>query len=346
MKGRQEVERHADCKTVASVAVVMSTFNEERYIDRSLDAIAAQTIRPRVVVVDGGSADRTVERLAARAAADPSLHVLADGLRRSLPEALNLGIEITQEAFVAKVDARTFVQPDFLERALEIFEREGPSVGCVGGRPEQYGETSFGEGFARARMSRFGVGGSGYADARASADVDTVQCGVYRRSALLAVGGFDPSLQFGEDEEVNWRLRQAGYRIVRDSSVRFRYLTRSTWQGAFSQYRNYGRARVRVLEKHPEFIRVRHLIPSAAVLAGAALLGAAPFSRSARLAGGALAALYAGGALAAAAAAARDDARNIPYTAAAFTALHLGYGVGLVEGSWRALSARLQRSGS
>lgn len=315
-----------------SVAVIISTFNEERYIDKALDAIEAQTVACRIVAVDGGSSDATVELLHLRAARNPRLEVHADGIRRTLPEALNLAMQYVTEDFVAKIDARTFPAADFLENALAVFAQEGASVGCVGGRPEQYGESPFGNGVARARMSRFGVGGSGYADRRASADVDTVQCGVYRRSALSEVGGFDARLQFGEDEELNWRLREARYRIVMDARVRFRYVTRNTWFSAFRQYRNYGRARARVVEKHPEFIRTRHLVPSAALLLGAGLVCASPVSRTALVAAGTLASAYVGGALLAATAASRDNPKEIPHTASAFAALHMGYAIGLLEG--------------
>src|SRR5579872_3150386 len=205
-------------ETREPVAVIISTYNEERHIDACLNAILAQSVPVRVIVVDGGSRDRTLARLRTRASEDPRIHVHADGIRRSLPAALNLAIGLCTETYVAKVDARTFIQPDFLERAVATLEREGPRVACAGGRPEQFGETTFGEGVARARMSRFGVGGSGYADSSGTADVDTVQCGIYRREALALVKGFDPGLQFGEDEELNWRLRAAGYRIVRDAA--------------------------------------------------------------------------------------------------------------------------------
>ncbi len=319
-----------------TVAVVMSTFDEERYVDRCLDALAAQTVPCEVVVVDGGSRDATVARLRARASNWPALTVLADGKRRSLPDALNVAIAMTDRPLVAKVDARTFVAPDFLERALAVFEREGRGVTCVGGRPEQHGETPFGEGFARARMSPFGVGASGYADERAYADVDSVQCGIYRRDDLLAAGGFDPRLQYGEDEELNWRLRRAGLRIVRDTSIRFTYLARPSWRAAFRQYRNYGRARVEVWRKHPQFLRAHHLAPSAALAGGTALLLAGLFSRRARIAAGVAVATYGIGALAAAARASRGDARIAPYAAAAFPALHVGYGLGMLEGLVRA----------
>jgi cellulose synthase/poly-beta-1,6-N-acetylglucosamine synthase-like glycosyltransferase len=314
----------------ARVDVVISALNEEGDVGAAIDAALAQTVPVRnLVFVDGGSRDRTVEVVNGRAERDPRIRVIADGVRRSLPGALNLALANCEAPFVAKVDARTFVAPDFLERALAVFdETNADDIGCAGGQPEQFGRTAFGEALAAARTSPFGVGASGYADRRTRAEVDTVQCGVYRRRALEEVGLFDEALQFGEDEELNWRLRCAGWRIVRDAGIRFRYVTRSSWSGAFRQYRNYGRARVAVAAKHRGFLRPYHLVPSAALAGGALLAALTPFSRRARLAVAAGAALYAG---AASFAAGRAPEAPRLQTVAAFAALHAGYGLGVVE---------------
>lgn len=314
----------------ACVDVVMPTLDEEAYIEGTLDAIFAQTVPVVVTVVDNGSRDGTLELLRARAARDRRLVVLSDGTRRTVPDALNYALAHSTRPFVARVDARTIPAPDFLEHGLAVLD-EDPAIGCAGGHAEQFGETRFGEAVARARSSPFGVGASGYADRRARADVDTVGCGIYRRAALEGVGGFDPVMQCGEDEEVNWRIRRAGWRIVRDTRIRFRYLARPTWVAAYAQYRNYGRARAAVAAKHPGFLRPHHLAPSAALVTLVALAMAAPFWRPARLALTAYVAVYAAGALAAAARSCADDTLRIPVTAAAFTALHAGYGVGMTE---------------
>ena len=312
------------------VDVLISTYNEEGAVDSCLDAVLAQTVPVAVTVVDGGSADGTVARLQERAARDERLTVIADGERRTLPAALNLALARTTRPFVAKVDARTFLASDFIERALAVIDECGESTVAAGGSPEQFGDTPFGAALARARTSRFGVGASGYADYRPRAEVDTVQCGVYRRAALERIGGFDPDLQFGEDEELNWRLRRDGGRLIRDASIRFRYLTRPSWRLAFRQYRNYGRARVAVVLRHPGYLRPHHLIPSLAV-AGAAVLGAGSLVMPrARLPALVLAASYALGA-GAAAALAGARRREILDTVAAFSALHAGYGIGMLE---------------
>jgi len=326
----------------ARVDIVMSTLNEERDIGEALDAALRQTVPVAVTVVDGGSRDATVSILRARAAGDGRLTVIADGVPRTLPAALNVALERTHRPFVAKVDARTFVADDFIERALAVLdEPANDDVACTGGQPEQFGTTPFGEGVAHARASCYGVGASGYADGRERAEVSSVQCGIYRRSALERVGSFDATMQFGEDEELNWRLREAGLRIVRDRAIRLAYATRPTWSAAFRQYRNYGRARVAVATKHPAFLRPHHLAPSAALAGIAALALAAPFSPAARIGFAGAIAAYAAGATIAAFAASKNAA-TAARIVAAFTALHAGYGIGLAEASARNAVRRLR----
>jgi succinoglycan biosynthesis protein ExoA len=317
------------------IDVVIPAYNEEASIGRCLDATLGQTYpseRVRVLLVDAGCDDRTLE--IARARHDPRLVIVSNGGRRlSTPEALNAGIERSDAELVARVDAHGWPEPDFLERAAATLTAGDPDVACVGGRPLSGDDSRFARAFTLARGSRFGVGGSVYAAPDRLVETDTVAWGMYRREALVDAGGFDPRMQHGEDEELNWRIRRSGRRILHDPRIRFRYVPRSSLGGVFGQYRDYGRARVRVVAEHPGFLRARHLAP-AAMVTGAATLGlAAPYSRAARVGLVASLGAYASVAgLSAVHASRRDDITLAPLVAACFPALHAGYGVGTLGG--------------
>jgi succinoglycan biosynthesis protein ExoA len=330
------VTRASASSGLPTVDVIMSTLNEERYIGRCLKAILSQDYPPellRIWLIDGGSSDGTVEVARDIASANPGLTIVADGTRRNLPEALNLALEGCSGELVAKVDAHGYPAVDFIRRAVEALVAGGPAVACVGGRPLQEGETPFGQALAVARGSHFGVGGSVYASRATCEFVDTVQCGVYRRAALDSVGHFNPLLVAGEDEELNWRLSSAGYKILLDTRVRFHYVARSSWRAAFRQYRGYGRARVSVIALHPKFLRPRHLAPPALVAGVAAMGLASPVVPIARRGLGAIIGAYALGACIAGSRAVNDVRRaSAPGVAGAFVALHLGYGVGFLLG--------------
>lgn len=326
------------------VDVVIPAFDEEAHIDACLDHVFAQDYpagRLRAWVVDAGSTDRTADIVAARAALEPRLSLITGHGRLNAGRALNLGIAQCGAELMARVDAHTNIAPTYVRRAAERMVALGPRLALVGGQPTQLGETRFGRAVVLARRSRFGVGGSIYADPRAVAFVDTVQGGVYRRSALEAVGGFGTTFLTGEDEECNWRLRKAGYDVLLDTGLQFTYTTRSSWRALFRQHRNYGVSRAHVVARHPDYLRPRHAVPSAfvATVAGLGLAGLA--SRRARWALGAALATYGTGVAVASVAATRPDDRSLaPHVGACFTAMHLGYGIGALDGASSLIGAR------
>jgi succinoglycan biosynthesis protein ExoA len=328
--------------------VVIPAFDEETHIERCLDSVFAQDYPPElfhVWVVDAGSTDATAAIVRARAERhEGRLSLITGKGRLNAAQALNAAIGEGSAEWIARVDAHSTIDRDYLRNAAEAIEREDADLACVGGQPRQEGETAFGRALALARGSRFGVGGSVYADRRERAWVDTVQCGVYRRAALDAVGRFNTEMLVAEDEECNWRIRKAGYRILLDTRLGFAYTTRSSWSAAYRQYRNYGRGRVRVLAAHDDFLRGRHLIPSTWLIALAVLAVLSAFSGTARTVLAITAGVYVAAATVAAVfAAGRRDARLVPRIVAAFVALHAGYGVGILVGFAQRVPAGLGR---
>lgn len=327
-----------------TVDVVVPAYNEERHIAACIGGILAQDYPAallRVVLVDAGSEDGTVAAVEKIAADEDRLVVVSGRGRLTTPEALNVGLEVAEADVFARVDAHGKPAADYVSRAIAALRDADDSVVGVGGQPSFSGAGEFGRAFTAARSSKLGVGGSVYAASGTREIVDTVPWGIYRRTALEGVGGFDPAMNHGEDEELNWRLKQQGKRVMLDGAIRFEYVPRSSLKGAFDQYRDYGRARVKVVSAHPDFLRARHLAPAALVLTIAALAAASPFSKLARvglvlltgaylLASGAGGIAYGGG----------GGAKFKLMTALCYPALHFGYGVGTLEGIARALVYR------
>jgi succinoglycan biosynthesis protein ExoA len=316
-----------------TIDVVIPAYQEERYLDRCLEAVLDQDYPAELTtvwVVDAGSTDRTAVVAADWARRDRRVEVLSSQRRLTTPEALNLGIEAGQAELVARVDAHGWPEPGFLKASVRALDEGGPTVACVGGTPRPVAETPFGRALTMAWTSRFGVGGSVYAMSGHRRQVTSVPWGMYRRSTFAEVGLFDPNMNYGEDEELNWRLHLAGGKIMLDDRIEFGYVARSSWSRAFAQYHRWGAARVRVVRAHPDFLRLHHLAPAALVTAAAGLLAASPVSHAARRAQLALAGVY--GCACGVAAVQASGGRNAAMTlrvALAFGALHLGYGTGM-----------------
>jgi succinoglycan biosynthesis protein ExoA len=326
----------------AFVSLVLPVRNEAGYLERALDAIDEQTY-PRelmeVIAVDGGSTDRTIELIKQRMTTDSRLNLLG-GPGVNTPMAMRLGAKAARGGVIVKVDGHGWINRDFVQVAVGALA-EDAGIGCVGGLIKPVATNATQSAISIARFSRLGVGGGVYTLAPRVQETDTVQCGAYRRAALDEAGGFDPAMAFGEDEELNYRVRLAGWRILLHPGMTFSYHVRPTIPSLFRQYFRYGRARVAVVRKHPSFFRPKHAIP-ATLVAGLAATAALFPVRGVQVIpaiawGGYFAALAAG----AVALAIRRRFARPDLVAASLLALHFGYGLGTLRG----ILDRPERSG-
>ncbi len=264
------------------VSLILPVRNEAEHLGRALDAIDAQgypSDRIEIIVVDGGSTDGTLDLIHRRSALDGRLSLLG-GPGMNTPMAMCIGMEAANGDVIVKVDGHGWMNDQFVEVAVDNIASDA-GLGCVGGLIEPIAATPVERANAYARFSRFGVGGGVYTLADSGQDTETVQCGAYRRDALHQVGGFDPQMAYGEDEELNYRIRMAGWHIRLDPAMRFTYHVRPSVASLFRQYLRYGRARVAVVRKHPAFFRAKHAVPAMMVagLVATPLIGAVSGSR-------------------------------------------------------------------
>ena len=74
------------------------------------------------------------------------------------------------------------------------------------------------------------------------------------KSALVAIGGFDPIYRkAGDDVDICWRLQQAGYKIGFSPAAFVWHYRRSTVGAYLKQQRGYGEAEALLVRKHPEY---------------------------------------------------------------------------------------------
>jgi hypothetical protein len=164
-------------------------------------------------------------------------------------------------------------------------------------------------------------------------ELDTgVFCGVWRRSTLEEVGGWDRDWPTNEDSELAARYLASGARILCLRGMGARYVPRSTLKGLARQYWRYGYYRAKTARRHANSMRRSHLLPIAVVLTPLpALLPGAAGKRLALL--GVTAYLGAvGTACLGAVRGARLELLALP---AVLVVLHCSWGAGFLAGSMR-----------
>ncbi len=242
------------------VSVVIPMRNERGWIERSLAAVLAQDYprdRFEVLIADGQSDDGSEQYLRRIAEKDPRVRVLSNP-GRIVPVGLNIAIRAARGEIIARVDAHTLIAPDYLRRGVEILQRSGADG--VGGPMVAIGGGVVGDAVARAMASRFGIGAAFHFEER-EGDADTVYMGMWPRRLFSRVGLFDEELVRDQDDEMSYRIRKCGGRLILAPAMRSQYQNRQSWRRLARQFYQYGYWKVRVLQKHPRQMSVRHFLP-------------------------------------------------------------------------------------
>lgn len=262
------------------ITVVIATYNEERHIAACLVGFRSQVDLPgeiEILVVDGGSTDRTVDIVRALAEGDPNIRILPNPGRFQV-FAWNIGTREARGRFVALCSAHTEYAEDYLARCYEAHQRSGAAN--VGGIQVPVGHGVIGQAIALAMQSPFAIGNAQFRYARQEAFVDAVFGDFIERSLLLKVGGFDESFPSSEDTEFYIRLRRAGYRIFMSPSIRLRYHVRPSIPAVARQMFRYGFWRRRIQLEYPRFVPLRVMAPPLLVFGTLLSLIAFAVSRS------------------------------------------------------------------
>jgi hypothetical protein len=136
----------------------------------------------------------------------------------------------------------------------------------VGGQMAAVGQSKFEEAVACAMRSPLGVGGARFHVGGEAGPSDTVYLGVFQKSALLAVGGFDERFIRAQDWELNYRLRESGGLIYFDPRLQVTYRPRPSLAKLAKQYYEYGRWRHVVGRTHKGTLNFRYLAPPTALV--------------------------------------------------------------------------------
>ncbi|MCB0768332.1 MAG: glycosyltransferase, partial [Flavobacteriales bacterium] len=322
------------------LAVVIPCRNEENYIERCVRSLLEDAYpggQLMIRVVDGMSDDGTRPIVEALALAHPQVELI-DNPDRTTAIALNLGLRKGGYDAAIILGAHAEVEPGFLQANVDALRRDR-SVGCAGGIIENVYEGEVARRIGAAMGHPFGVGSAHFRTGRKEGYVDTVAFGCYRHEVFEGIGYFDDELVRNQDDEFNFRVTQAGFRVLLDKRIRSLYYVRASYARLFEQYEQYGFWKVYVNRKHRTVTTVRQLVPAlwvAFVLAGLSLSGLST-SIAIGFGLGVLAYLFV---------ALRSAIRAAPEVAdrsgvfQAFLVLHAGYGIGYLRGIWELLLLR------
>ena len=254
------------------LSVVVCTNRGPGCLAKSLEALHGQTVRGRleVIVVDDGapaSLGPLCERFEARLLVHPG--------NLGLAAARNTGWRAARAAVVAFTDDDCRPAPSWAETLLRAYL--GPSVMAAGGEVSPAGvkgllgryyllkppiaplESELAGGPSLAQRLRLyllaNVRGEARSGRREVSSLPGASMSV-RRCALEAVGGFDPAIRFGgEDEDFFYRLRRElpAAKLLFEPAARMEHDFSGGTVDMLRRARSYGRGNARNFVKHPDW---------------------------------------------------------------------------------------------
>lgn len=263
----------------ALVSIAVPVLNEEHYIAGCLASLLAQgdAYRLEILVLDGGSTDRTREIVAEIGASHPEVRLL-DNPARLQSAAVNLAArEASPEArILLRADAHAWYPPGFVTRVCRCME-ETPGATSVVVPMRTEGRAGMQRAIALAQNSRLGNGGSAHRAGGVSGWVDHGHHAAFDRAFFRSLGGYDEAFTHNEDAELDHRAHLAGGKVWMCREAPVTYFPRKDLPALARQYMKHGAGRARTLVKHGLRPRPRQMAPVLALLgcAGAVLL--APF---------------------------------------------------------------------
>lgn len=183
-------------------SVIIPTLNEEKFLPHLLASLAQQSLKDfEVIVVDGSSKDRTVAVAKSFEKKLPKLTVIVSK-KASLPLQRNLGAYQAHGSWLVFVDADSVLLPYCLVRLDEFVRKRDAAFVTPWGKPDS---DLTQHALSTLLYNMFLEGGLLFKRPISPGAFTAVA-----RAAFDAIGGYDESIRFAEDQNLSQRLSDHG----------------------------------------------------------------------------------------------------------------------------------------
>ncbi|MEM0203265.1 MAG: glycosyltransferase [Archaeoglobaceae archaeon] len=243
---------------MAKVSIVIPVKNDAETLEKCLRSIRDLDFPMEdleVIVVDGHSTDGSVE-IAKRY----GCKVFFEDMGR-ISYARDLGAKKASGEFIAFTDADCVVEKNWIKELLKQFDENVAAVGGPNLTPED--ESEFGKAvgdvfeFLSKAGARYGFNANEVVEIYHNPTCNVM----YRKKVLEEVGGFNHRLITVDDEELDYRIRKRGYKILFTPKAVVYHYRRRSWKSFAKMAYTYGIGRMQAIKLHREMGRWFHFVP-------------------------------------------------------------------------------------
>jgi succinoglycan biosynthesis protein ExoA len=209
------------------ISIVLPVYNEAKIIEEVLQTLLQQETGDyelEILVIDGLSTDNSLEVIKNVSLSDDRIRLLVNEKRKT-PYALNIGLKEARGDYLCILGAHCKYATDYIYVCLsELIKHE--AAGCSGKVITETNNLDIEAQLVSWVMAHpFGVSARSFRT-QPEGYVDTIPYPVFRKSALLEVGGYDETLSRNQDNDMNYRLRKNGYKLYSTSKTYCKYYAR------------------------------------------------------------------------------------------------------------------------
>jgi glycosyltransferase involved in cell wall biosynthesis len=246
------------------VSIVIPALNEENYISQLVESLMlSENIIAEIFICDAGSTDNTIEIILELEKKYSKVKYF-NNKNKYVSYAFNGAYKIATGKYIALLGSHAFYPASYIDKGLVYLESGEADV--IGGPLNQQGKGENGKAIALAMSSKFGVGDTEFRTSKEKQYVDSVAFAIYRKSIFEEVGLLNESLNRNQDDELHYRIKANGYKILMVPEMECTYYVRDSFKNLFKQYFGYGLYKPLVFKLVKEGLRIRHLIPAFFVL--------------------------------------------------------------------------------
>ncbi len=254
------------------ISIIIPARNAQATLKKCIDSILNLNYRDyEILIINDGSTDETGKILL-------GYHgikiVTTAGIGPS--RVRNMAVEFARGEFIAFTDADCIVPKDWLERLLEGFDYSPEAVSC-GGRQELPDDASAFQKKVFLLMNKIGFV-SDYMRRGENRIIEVPHnascCVMYKKDIFLKAGGFLEDLWPGEDVELDYKLKNSGYKLVFNPKALVFHYRVDNPANFLKMMARYGWAQGVLVRRHKKIFRTIQFVPfvSALLLFIAALL--------------------------------------------------------------------------
>lgn len=114
------------------ITIAIPFYNAEQFLSKAIESVINQSYTDwRLILLDDGSTDRSLEIAHTYAEKDPRISVFSDGMNKNLGYRLNQIPALVTTKYLARMDADDIMHQDRIKKQIEVLENN-PNIDVLG----------------------------------------------------------------------------------------------------------------------------------------------------------------------------------------------------------------------